>query len=241
MYNEVIVWHGFLLSLAKQFKMKSIRYTGLLLLLLQAAFSYAQKTISEGTITYDIAVSTGNKEPQMADALDGATTKVYLKGGLSRTDMVSALGNEKTIHDSKKGNAVVLKEYSGQKLMITLTKENWDAKNKKYEGVKFSSTTETKTISGYVCTKATATLQDGSSIIVYYANELNVMNKEYDQTFKSLPGLPMQYVFESGKLKFTYTVSKIDFTAVTLTLFDFPKSGYRVITYDENQQGKKKQ
>lgn len=222
--------------------MKQLRLISLVILLLHTGiFSYAQKTISEGTITYDITVKTGNKEPQMADAFDGATSTVYLKGGLSRTDMVSALGNEKTIHDSRKGDAVVLKEYSGQKLMITLTKENWIEKNKKYEGVKFTYTTEKKTISGYVCTKATATLQDGRIITVYYANDLAAMNKEYDNMFKDLPGLPMEYVFETGKQKFTYTVSKIDFSPVPLSKFDYPKTGYRVMTYDESRKaaGKK--
>src|SRR5207302_977465 len=184
-------------------------------------------------------IQTGNSKPQMADALDGATTTVYLKGALSRTDMVSTLGNETTIHDSKTGNAVILKEYSGQKLMITLTGENWAAKNKKYDGVTFESTDETKTIAGYICKKATAKLKDGSTIVVYYTPDLNVMNKEYDQAFKNLPGLAMQYEFESGKLKFRYTVSKINFNPVQTAKFDFPKSGYRVMTYDENQQSKK--
>ncbi len=221
--------------------MKSLHISGLLVftLILQVLPARAQKIISEGTITYDITVRTANKEPQMADALDGATSTVYIKGSLSRTDMTSALGNEKTIHDARKGNAVVLKEYSGQKLMITLTKGNWDAKNRRYEGVKFTSSKETKIISDYTCTKATAILKDGSSILVYYANDLNVMNKEYDNTFKDLPGLPMEYIFETDKMKFIYTVSKIDFSPVPLSKFDYPKSGYRIITYDENRQGKK--
>jgi GLPGLI family protein len=223
--------------------MKTVTLVSLAIIFLTTGnFSYAQKTISEGTITYDITVKTTNKEPQMADALDGATSTVYLKGSLSRTDMVSALGNEKTIHDAKKGDAVVIKEYSGQKLMITLTKENWAAKNKKYEGVKFTYTSETKTISGYTCTKATATLQDGTSIIVYYANDLSVMNKEYDNMFKDLPGLAMEYVFEDkGKLKFTYTVSKIDFAPVPVSKFEYPKTGYRIMSYDESQKAGKKE
>ncbi|MFT3680009.1 MAG: hypothetical protein QM791_07030 [Ferruginibacter sp.] len=220
--------------------MKQLRFTvPVILLLLAGISSFAQKTISEGTITYDITVVTGNKEPQMADAFDGATSTVYLKGNLSRTDMVSALGSERTIHDSRKGDAVVLKEYSGQKLMITLTKENWIDKNKKYDGVKFAYSNEKKTISGYECTKATATLQDGRTIVVYYAPGLSVMNKEYDNMFKDLPGLPMEYVFESGKLKFTYTVSKIDFSPVPVSKFDYPKTGYRVMTYADSQAGKK--
>ncbi len=219
--------------------MKGIKLTLCITMLLSSTFSIAQKIISEGTIVYNIAIETGSSQPKMADVLDGATTTIFLKGGLSRTDMVSALGNETTIHDSKTGNAVILKEYSGQKLMITLTKENWEAKNKKYDGVTFIPGTETKTIAGYNCKKATAKLKDGSSVIVYYTPDLNVMNKEYDQTFKSLPGLPMQYEFETGKLKFQYTVSKLDLNPLSNAKFDFPKSGYRVMTYDENQQGKK--
>lgn len=219
--------------------MKRIQFFAILFLSLSCSYLFAQKTISEGTITYDIVIHTDNKEPQMADALDGATTTVYLKGSQSRTEMVSALGNESTVHDTKSGDAFILKDYSGQKLMITLTKENWLAKNKKYEGVNFKDETETKNIAGYNCKKATATLKDGSTIIVFYASDLNVINKDYDQTFKSLPGLPMQYEFSRGKMKFKYTVSKVDFNPVPASKFEMPKSNYRVMTYDENQQGGK--
>jgi GLPGLI family protein len=219
---------------------KKISITTLILFILLNTV-VAQKTLTEGTITYDITIQTGNKEPQMADALDGATTTVYIKGGFSRIDMVSALGNEKTIHDAKNGNAVILKEYSGQKLMITLTKENWDNKNKKYDDVVFKTLGEEKKIIGYTCKKATATLKDGSTITVYYTNEVIVTNKEYDQTFKNLPGLPMQYEFVNGKTKFNYTVSSINYNTISTTLFAFPKSGYRVISYDDNKANTNKQ
>jgi GLPGLI family protein len=205
-----------------------------------SATIFAQKTLSEGTIVYDITISTGNKEPQMADAFDGATTTVYLKGGFSKTEMVSALGNEKTIHDSKLGNAVILKEYSGQKLMITLTKENWELKNKKYNNVVFDVSNDTKTIIGYACKKATATLTDGSTIIVYFTNDVTLVNKGYDEVFKSLPGLPMQYEFVNGKIKYTYTVSSINFNPIAASIFAFPKSGYRVISYDESKTNSNK-
>src|SRR5712671_1757567 len=105
--------------------MKKTRKIALTVLLLSASvFSFAQKTISEGTIVYDIVIQSANKQPQIADAVDGGTVTVSIKGGQSRSDMLSALGKETTIHDTKTGNAVILKEYSGQKLMITLTKEN---------------------------------------------------------------------------------------------------------------------
>ncbi|MBS1510417.1 MAG: hypothetical protein JST86_06245 [Bacteroidetes bacterium] len=220
--------------------MKSVRATGLMMVLLFAGcFSFAQKTISEGTITYDIVVQSGNKEPQMADAIDGGTVTVYLKGALTRSDMSSALGKESTIHDSKAGNAVILKEYSGQKLMITLTRENWEEKNKQYSDIKFDLSDETITIAGYTCKKATAKLPNGKTFTVYYSPDLVVSNKEYNTTFKNLPGLAMQYEYESSTAKYKYTLSKINFEPVLASRFEYPKSGYRVMTYEENKQLKK--
>jgi len=211
----------------------------MVLLMFLTVSSFAQKTLSEGTIVYDVVVNTANKEPQMADALDGATTTVYLKGSKSRTDMVSALGTESNIYDSKTGNAIILKEYSSQKLMITLTKENWDTKNKAYSNVRFEFSPETKEINGYSCKKAIAKMSNGKTFNVYYTTDVVVSNKEYNYTFKDLPGLAIQYEIEAGKTKINYTVSKIDFTAVATSKFDTPKTGYRVMTYEENQQMKK--
>lgn len=211
----------------------------LIILLSGTVFSYAQKTISEGTLVYDIVIQSGNKDPQMADALDGGTVTIYMKGGQSRSDMVSALGKETTIHDTKTGNAVILKEYSGQKLMITLTKDNWAQKNKTYSEITFESTDETKTIAGYVCKRAVAKLPSGKTFQVFYTPDLNLSNKEYNATFKNLPGIALEYEYESSSMKYRYTLSKISFEPVPVSKFDFPKSGYRVMTYEENQQMRK--
>lgn len=213
--------------------MKRAKQLGWIMLLFLSNFTFAQKTISEGTLVYNIVIQTGNKEPQMTDALDGAVTTVFIKGGLTRTDMVSALGSETSIHDAKTGAAIILKEYSGQKLMYSLTKENWLSKNAKYQGIEFEYLNETAVVAGYNCKKAIAKLKDGSTFWVFYTPDLEVLNKEYDQSFKTLPGLAMQYEYNSGKMKFKYTVDKIDFNPVSTSKFETPKSGYRVMDYIE--------
>ncbi|MDB5199984.1 MAG: hypothetical protein JWO92_1947 [Chitinophagaceae bacterium] len=196
----------------------------------------AQKIISEGTLLYNISIQTGSNEPKMADMLDGATTTIYIKGSQSRSELVSGLGSEVTIYDSKKGSGVILKDYSGQKLMITLTKDDWDKKNSKYEGITFETTNETLNITGYNCKKAIAKLRDGSSFVVYYTPEVEVADKNYDSQFKNLPGLALQYEWQSGKMRFKYTLSKINFDVVPTSKFDIPKSGYRVMTYGETKK-----
>ena len=197
--------------------------------------AYSQKKVSELTLVYDAAITSGSPQPKMADAFDGATTTVYLKGNLSRSEMVSALFSSATIHDSRTGSAVVLREVSGQKLLIRLTPDNWTQKNKRYDGITFTNTTETKQIAGYNCIKAEAHLADGSTFIVYYTPEIIPENKDYDYQFRSLNGLPLEYELSQGRLKIKYTVSKINLNPVPASRFDVPKTGYREMTYEESK------
>ena len=213
------------------------RVTTFALLFFTSTNTNAQKSISEGTISYNLSSQSDTKSSQ-TDPLSGATNTIYLKGTLSRTDMVSSLGKETTIYDTKTGTGVILKEYSGQKLMITLTKDNWVSQNKKFDGIIFTPTTETKTIANYNCKKVVGKLKDGSAITVFYAPDLYVNNKEYNQTFKNLQGLPIEYEFQSGSLRFKYLLTGIDFGIIPSVKFELPKAGYRVISYDENRKGK---
>src|SRR5947207_1608118 len=96
---------------------------------------YAQKRVGELTLVYDASITTGDNQPKLADAFDGATTTVYIKGTMSRSEMTSALASFTSIHDAKAGSAVVLQEISGQKLLIRMTADNWKDKNKRYEGI----------------------------------------------------------------------------------------------------------
>jgi GLPGLI family protein len=206
-----------------------------IMLALVTVLGKAQKQFTEGTIVYDVTVKTGSNEPQSADLLDGATQKVFLKGNLSRTEMSSLLGTSTTIHDSKNGTAIRLNEYGDQKIMTRLSKENFTEANKKYEGLVFEKSTETKTIAGYKCVKATGKLKNGSTFIVFYTTELVPMNKDYDMQFKGLPGLALEYEASVGGLQVTFTASKINFDSVPASKFEAPKSGYRELSYEESK------
>lgn len=199
----------------------------------------AQKRITEGTISYDIVVNTGNSNPSIADMFNGATSIVYLKGYQTRFERVSSLGVESTIVDGKTGNVNVLKEYGDQKYMITMTPANWKEANKKYEGIVFKYEDEYKEIAGYRCQKAIGTMKDGTTITVFFTKDLLANNREFEYAYKSLPGLAMEYETTVGSLKVTYTVSKVNFSIVPATKFELPKSGFRIMTYEEsNNAGK---
>ncbi len=197
--------------------------------------SNGQKVLTEGTLVYNMSVESGVGEPKMADMFDGATTTIYLKGNQSRSELVSSLGSEATLYNASTGTGVILKDYSGQKLMITLTSQNWEENNKKYEGITFENTGDVATISGFNCKKAIAKLKNGTSFIVFYTTDVSVSNKSYDAQFKTLPGLAVQYEMQTGKMKFKFTLSKINYGNVPSSKFEIPKSGYRVLSYEETK------
>ncbi|RXK58751.1 hypothetical protein ESA94_15280 [Lacibacter luteus] len=193
----------------------------------------AQQTYSEGMVTYNVVVNTGNNEPKAADLLDGATQKIWFKGVNTRTELSSILGKTVTLHDSKTGAAVVMNEYGEQKILIRMTKEDYDDRNNKYAGVQFELMPETKKIMGYNCKLAIAKLKDGTTFRVYYTTELAFQNKDYGAQFKNLPGFPLEYESEFQKMKVTYIADKVTFDPVPSVMFDVPKTGYREMTYEE--------
>jgi GLPGLI family protein len=220
--------------------MKYIQHIVIVSLVSICASANAQKTYNEGTITYNIAVVTGSNQAQTADLWDGATQKLYFKNQQTRTELKSLLGTTITLHDSRNGSAVVMNEYDQNKVLIRMTKANYEDGNKKYAGIKFELKNETKTILGYKCGLAIAILSDGSTFKVYYTTEFNFQNKDYGPQFNGLPGVPLEYESEMGKMKVTYMADKVSFEPVGAILFDVPKSGYREMTYEEVQRLQKK-
>ncbi len=215
--------------------MKKINYILPAVAMLVFSFqALSQKKITEATISYDIVILSDNSTPKASDMLDGATSVIYLKGNSSRSEMISSLGTQSTIIDGKTGKVTVLKDYGNQKYMITMTPDNWKSSNKKYEGINFIYENEFKTIAGYNCQKAVGTLSDGSTFTVYFTRDLVPVNRDFQYLNKNLPGLAMQYEATIGKLKVTYTVANINFNLVPAAKFDLPKSGYRVMTYEES-------
>jgi GLPGLI family protein len=216
--------------------MKRINHISLLLIASLFTLSLtAQKRLTEATISYDIVINTNSNNPKAADLLDGATSVIYLKGNSSRSEMVSSLGTQSTIVDGRTGNVTVLKDYGEQKYMINMTAANWKESNKKYEGVTFTFENEFKTIAGYNAQKAVGKLTDGTTFTVFFTKELAPVNKEFQYLNKNLPGLALQYEASLGSMRVVYTVSSISFNPVPQAKFDLPKSGYRVMTYEESR------
>ena len=135
---------------------------------------------------------------------------------------------EDTIHRGEQ-------EYGDKKYLIAMTPVDWIEANQKYDSVAFTYENEYKSIAGYNCQKAVGKLKNGESFTVYFTKELIPENKDFQFSNRSLPGLALEYESNLGKNKVTFSASKISFDPVPAAKFDLPKSGFRVLTYQESK------
>jgi GLPGLI family protein len=216
-----------------------------MLMLLLGIFGFqqitAQKSFTEGSLLYNISIISAKSETPDINALNGATLELLLKTSQSRTEMKSTLGTESTVYDNRLKKGFILKEYSGQKLMISMNEANWIEKNRLYASLKFTITEDRTMVANYSCKKATATLPDGKMFTVYFNPDITLVNKTYNNAFPQLPGLPVQYEMQSGNISFRCTLSKISYDAIASIRFEPPKAGFRIMTYEENQQLRRNQ
>jgi hypothetical protein len=219
--------------------MKNLRLTavmGILYLLSAANPLKAQKKVSELTLVYDYSIGLEGNEPKQPTGGDAAIHTVYIKGSKSRSEMTNPLFSSTTFFDATTGGGVILKEVSGQKLLIRLNADNWAEQNSLYDGLVLTDTAGTKEIAGYKCVKAIGRTRSGATITVFYTKDVLPQNREYEPQFKSLEGLPLEYELTNGNVKIRYRVSKISFNPVPVSKFDIPRTGYREMNYEESKK-----
>lgn len=192
----------------------------------------AQRKISEMTLVYDYTAGTDKPSP----GGENATHTIYIKGSKSRSEIVASNFSSTVIFDANTSFGVILKEVSGQKLLIRMNPDNWKERNSRYDGVVYKPTGETREIAGYKCAKAVGQTKWGATITVFYTKDIIPENKEYDPPFRNLDGLPLEYELTNGDFKIKYRVSRISLNPVPASKFDIPKSGYREMNYEESKK-----
>jgi hypothetical protein len=197
--------------------------------------AHAQKSVSELTLVYDYSVVSAAGDGKQGSA-ESAVHTVYIKGEKSRSEMTNSLFSSTTIFDGNTGFGVILKEVSGQKLLIRMNPDNWAERNRMYDGIVYKNTNETKEIAGYKCFKAIGQTRSGAMITVFYTRDIIPQNRQYEPPFRTLDGLPLEYELTNGNVKIRYKIARIDLNPVPVSKFDIPGSGYRELNYEDSKK-----
>jgi len=73
---------------------------------------------------------------------------------------------------------------------------------------------------------------------VYFTQELDSENKNFEPMFSKLAGLPLEWELSQGTNTLKYTLINIELNPIPISKFDLPKSGYRELSYEEAKKQK---
>lgn len=202
-----------------------------LLMKTSGAQNIDRKVISNCTVTFDVIVTDTTASQNEVDLVAKMTKRSYVKNNKSRNDFLTPSFKQTTIFRGNNDTVIVLKEVGAEKYISYVDTRKFGEKQDRFEGIKFSSTRESKNILGYECKMAQAQMPDGTFLNVYYAPSIVPSNKDFELQFKDIPGFVLEYegFLDDRKTKVKFTATSFDTSLVPESMFDWPKDGYRLL------------
>lgn len=193
-------------------------------------------TISQdfiGKISYDIDYDLDEHMESQRSMLPTQMT-TFISKNASRIEQETMIGVQTVISNHKNNSSVLLMNLMGQKVSINIP-YNEDKKENKEVNIKYLE--DEKMIVGYACKKAiyssySSKKEDTISIIVYYTPEISA---KYNQQFKELKGLPLEYSVITQGMTLNFVANEIIQQKVAKSLFKTPKD-YNSMSLEDFQK-----
>ncbi|KAF0195831.1 MAG: hypothetical protein FD166_2797 [Bacteroidetes bacterium] len=199
-----------------------------------AGFTLAQKPGSpfKGVINYKVSYPDSKMEASQ-QAMMPQTMKVSLSGNKTRIEMAMASMSQIILIDSDLKTTTVLLDMMGQKIAMKPNKKT-DRPDAKEPVVKM--TNETKEIAGYLCKKAEVSFGDekskGTPLIVYFTEAIGNNRIFYDNEYRTLPGIPMEFQYKMQGMNMLLTASSVEKGKVSNRDFEV-SSEYKEMTPEQ--------
>lgn len=181
--------------------------------------------VNEGTVEYDISYPA--LDPNSI-VLAGMPNKAYykFKNNNSITEMEGMMGliTITFVSDYKKKTITQKVNLVQKKYASVLDEKKIDEMNKSFTVKEMKLLSGTKEIAGKKCKKAEATLGNGEKIIVFYTNEISVKDPNWNNPYKEIDGVLMEFQIERYGIVMNLTAKTVTKEAVNdkefLTSFD---------------------
>ncbi len=197
----------------------------------------AQKVIKEGTAVYAVEYDLPVSQQSMAAMLP-KEFKVQFKGDNSKFKMDMGMYATEVIYNSATKESLSLTDVPMQnkKIAVKMTKEQTDKMQEMQTGekdVEVTTTTETKKIAGYNCTKYI--LKDkisGESVDVWATTDITIPANSLTSSIKNVKGVPVEFSSNARGMKSKMTLKSITEEPVTDIKMDIP-TGYETMTFED--------
>lgn len=198
----------------------------------------ASAQVKEGSVTYVMTIE--GLPPEQAAMMGDMETKIFFKGNRTYSEMNSMMMSTKAVTDEN--GSLVLMDQMGNKNYIKVTKADMEKNNEanKDKMPKFEYTSETKTIAGYECKKAIATINSQKEgeikTEVWYTDKIAYVSqggRRGNDMFKGLNGMAMEFSMPQGPMKVKMVAKEVSTEAVPDSKFVLSTDGYTEMKIDD--------
>jgi GLPGLI family protein len=199
-----------------------------------SVMSFAGKPF-EGIITFKITYP-DSKYTESQMAMFPKLLTVTIKGSKSKTEISIQGGSQVEIIDYTDKTKIALINMMGQKYAIKQTTEEINKEMEKDPKGTVELSSETRTIAGYTCKKATVTVdEDGAKTTyeVWYSSELGSKETNFDKgTYKDIDGVMLEYTMVTPQITMKFTATSVEKKGISAKDFEIP-ADYTITTMDE--------
>lgn len=193
---------------------------------------------TSGQISY--ALDFSSDDPNMAMAIpmmQGSTMDLYFIPEKTKINMnMGTFMKMETVIDTKANKGLLLMEIMGSKTateLKDLSSEDADKTDK----TKIETTTETKKIIGYTCTKTILRDDKGNETILWITPEIKASLKGQKQFgTAALNGTPLEFSAKNKGMNIHFTATKFEKTADPKIFSLVIPPGYKTMTEEELQK-----
>lgn len=214
--------------------MKNLKLGIIAFLCLATFTAKAQKSITEGSISYNAEYDLA-PDQQMAAAMLPKLYTVYFKGDVSKFTMDLGMMNNKIISNIKTNTGLMLMEIpaAGQKIAVKMTPEDKEKQKDKMPDYTLTKTSETKTINGYKAVKYNAKDKNSAGTVeIWTTNDITTPINNFTEGFKGIEGTPVAFTTDMNGIKVKLTLKEIKQETVTDLDMTIP-AGYTEMTMDD--------
>lgn len=198
---------------------------------------YSQKAGAtfKGIINYKITYPESKMEATQLAMLPQAM-KLSLDGNKARIDMNMASVSQVILLDSDQKTTTILLDLMGLKIAVKPDKlTDLASDNEPVVNI----TSETKEIAGLICKKAEIHFGDdksmGEPVTVYFTDALGNNQVFYDNEYRTLPGIPMEFSYKMQGMSMLMIAASIEKGKVSKNDFKIPED-YKEMTPEELRQ-----
>lgn len=168
--------------------------------------------ITEGSVKYNVEVSSTNPELEMQLAmLQGSTFELFFKDKMSRSEMsMGSMMKITTITNTEAENSIMLMSGMMGNTAVKMSAEDLKKGEENVNETEVTLVDETKEIQGYNCKKAIATNEEGQESVIWYTEDLAINKLGQNYLNNQVPGFPLEFEINQGEVKMTMVSTEVN-------------------------------